>query len=49
MPAAQIATATAVRVIPVMNTAASNRVIGQMLCIATSIVGLCRTSIGSKS
>ena len=34
MPAAQIATATAVRVIPVMNTAASNRVIGQMLRIA---------------
>ena len=33
MPAAQIAAATAVKVSPMMNTAISNRVIGQMLRI----------------
>ena len=48
-PAAQMAAATAVKVSPMMNTAISNRVIGQILCIATSIVGLCRTSIGLKN
>ena len=37
-PAAQMAAATAVKVSPMMNTAISNRVIGQMLRIAPQLL-----------
>ena len=47
-PAAQMAAATAVKVSPMMNTAISNRVIGQMLRIAPQLLDFVGPALARK-